>query len=108
VFIGADRFVGKVPAGRHQGKPEFLQQQVMQRRIGQHDPQARIAGRHPVRDPRTSVPVQQCDGGGRALQQGGLLIADRAEGGDRREAGRHEGERFFLAPFARAQRKHRR
>jgi len=34
VFIRADRFVGKIPAGGHHGETEFLHQNVVERSVG--------------------------------------------------------------------------
>ncbi len=43
-FVGANRFVAQVAAGRHDRKSEFGHQQMMQRRVGQHRAEVRIAG----------------------------------------------------------------
>src|SRR5258708_27110851 len=43
-FVNADRLVSQISAGGNNWELELLQQKMMQRRVGQHDPPTRAAG----------------------------------------------------------------
>ncbi len=68
-FIGADRFIREIAAGRDDGKAKVGKQQVMQRRVGQHDAHVGIARRHGVGKRRSGAARQQHDGRGGGCQQ---------------------------------------
>ena len=57
-FVGDDRLVAAVAAGRDDRKAKLAQQQMMQRRIGQHDAEPGIAGRDAGRDQRRTPAVR--------------------------------------------------
>ncbi len=61
-LFDADRFVAEVAAGGDDGEIELAQQQVMQRRVGQHHAQGGVAGGDIVGDGRIGLAGQQHDG----------------------------------------------
>ena len=54
-FVRANRFIAQVAAGGDDRKAEFGQQQVMQRRVRQHDAEMGIAGSHGICDLRFAI-----------------------------------------------------
>ena len=42
----ADRLLAEVAAGHHQGRAEGVEQQLVQRRVGEHDAEVAVARRH--------------------------------------------------------------
>ena len=53
-LVDADRLVAQVAAGRHDREAQLGQEQRVQRRVGQHDAQVGVAGRHLGGDPGCS------------------------------------------------------
>ena len=43
LFVGADRFVGKIPAGSNNREAQIMEKKMMERSIGQHDAEIRIS-----------------------------------------------------------------
>ena len=106
-LIGAERLVAEVPASGHNRKVELAQQQVMQRRVGQHHPEVRIPrgdGHGQWRCVDRELPAAKQDDGclGRA-QQSLFERRDFAELPDRVERREHQREGFLLALLAVAQ-----
>ena len=60
-FANGDGFVVKITAGRNHRQREFAEQQMMQRRIGQHDAKTGIAGGDAWRKEGVILRAQQHD-----------------------------------------------
>ena len=76
-LVDGDGLFAEVAAGRHDRKAQRAHQQMMQRRIGQHRAEQRIAGRHASATRRTAPP-QQHDRPLGTCQQGSFLGRNRA------------------------------
>ncbi len=68
IFVG-NRLLGPVAACHHQRNPvKIMQQQVMQRRIRQHDAEERVVRRHALGDGAADALCQEHDRASRGLQ----------------------------------------
>ena len=106
-----DRLVGEVAAG-HDEDPgpaggrgaEGVEEQVVQRRVGEHETQEAVAGRdrggHRAPAAAVRAAPEQHDRAAVALQQRRLVRADLADRPDRCQVGCHEGERLVLPDLA--------
>ena len=101
--VADQRLFGKV-AGRHdQRAPGFCEQQVMQRRVGQHHADHRIARGEIRRQPRILASRDQDDGPFDRGQQLALGIGETGGCFGVGQGTDHDGERFLIASFAAAQ-----
>ena len=109
VLVG-DRLVGDVAARHHQRHrvAEITEQQVVQRRVCQHQAEIRGARGDALGDRRIRPARHEHDRSRQILQQRGLVLVDVREPLRGREVGNHQRERPLLAMLARAQRAHRR
>jgi hypothetical protein len=108
VVAERDRLVADVAARQHERHAGVAEQQVVQRRVGEHHAQFRHAGRDPVGDRRARGPRRQHDRPRRRRQQRHVLLAERHERTRRRHVRRHERERPVLAVLTGAQPRDRR
>ena len=83
VFSKADGSIGSVGAGQHQsvgyrrcGTRDGCEQQVMDRRVGQHKPDQRAAGCDGVGERRVLAASQQHDRSGRTRKHRGFSVVD--------------------------------
>ena len=103
VVVGVgDRLVGHVAAGQHERAGHVTEQQVVQRRVRQHQAEMPVTGRHRVRDRCRAVgpPGQQHDrprAAGQHPLRGGIDLAQRPRGG---QVADHHRERLVLAVLA--------
>ena len=108
-FVDHHRLVGEVAAGADQRAADVRHQQVMQRRIRQHQAEQRASGGD-VGGHRAltleSTPVEQDDGRFRRGEQARLRWREHAEGCRRRQVRAHDGERLLLAMLPRAESGH--
>ena len=95
--IGADRFIAEVAAGRHHRKAELAQQQVVQRRVRQHDAQVGVAGRHLAATGASAPPAQQHDRGLGRSQQAFSRRRHFAAGACLLQVTRHQGKGLISA-----------
>jgi len=107
VVPGGDRLVARVAARHHQRPADQLQQQLVQRRVGGHDPDAREARRHRRREGGARDPREQHDRALARAEQSVLVRPDHAQPGGVGDGAHHDGERLRLAGLARAQAPHR-
>ena len=103
VVAERDRLVADVAAGQHERGAGVGQQQVVQRRVGEHDAELARARGHGGRDVGPGAPARQHDRPRRRGQERDLLVAQRDERPRGRQVGRHEREGLLLAVLARAQ-----
>ncbi len=103
VFIGADRFVAEVAAGGHDGEAEPGEEQVMERRVGEHHAEVGVAGGDGHRQwliaRRRLAPPEQDDGGFGGAEEALFEGRDFARGLDAGQRREHEGEGLFFAVF---------
>ena len=99
-----DRLVGDVSAGQDDRPGYGGEQQVVQRRVRQHDAELAVARRGGVRDGGAAAAGQQHDRAGRAGQQGRGRVVDLGQLPRRGQVGGHDRERLVLAVLARPQR----
>ena len=108
VLGGDDGLLGEVAAGRHHRPAELRHQQVVERRVGEHQAELRLPRGHLVGDRRTRQARQQHDGClGRRQQVGGRFI-HRAQRAGGVEVGHHQRQRLGGALLAPPQLGHRR
>jgi hypothetical protein len=69
-----DRLLAHVPAGHDKSIERFIEEQMMERRIRQHETQARISGSHAAGDPRLFAPGKKNDRPPGSLKQGAIRI----------------------------------
>jgi hypothetical protein len=100
LFPAHDRLFAEIAAG-HDQRPKFAarEQQMMQRRIGQHYAEVREAGRDSGRNHRLRTPAQQYDGPARAGQLSRRFVIHQAKAGGVFEAAYHQGEGLVAAPL---------
>jgi hypothetical protein len=102
-LVGADGLVGQVAAGGHHGEVQLPQQQMVQRRVGEHHPQVGVPGGH-VRGHRGSGPAgEQHDGGLRPGEQRLDLRRGLAHRANLIEVPGHQGEGLVAAGLAGSQ-----
>ena len=96
VVVGGQGLVGEIARGQHHGASERLEQQVVQRRVGQEDAQPPVAGRNGRGEAWQPAPTgsQQDDRPGGAREQRPLQCPDAAQGLDRGGVPDHDGERL--------------
>ena len=99
-----DRLVGDVSAGQDDRTGHGGEQQVVQRRVRQHDAELAVARGGGVRDGGAGPAGQQHDRAGRAGQQGGGRVVDLGQFRGRGQVGGHHRERLVLAVLALAER----
>jgi hypothetical protein len=107
VAIG-NRLLAAVAAGHHQHRRTLsgyalgkgLQQEMMERRVGQHQPQGPVAWGHVGRHWAGGPLLEQNNGPARRLQQGGLAFTDEAEAPRCLQVGHHQGKRLGFALLA--------
>ncbi len=104
VVAEGDRLVGDVAAGQHERRAHVAEQQVMQRRVGEHHPEVGRARRHGRRHRRIRAPRREHDRSARRAQQLARPVVERDKCLGRLKVWRHHGERPLLAVLARAQR----
>ena len=108
VLVG-DRLVGDVAAGHHDGvdavrmSGEVREQQVVHRRVGEHDPELGCARRDRVRHSRRGEPRREDDRACVRAQQLGLREPELDEPRGRPHRADHQREGLVLAVLARAQ-----
>ncbi len=111
VVLVGDRLVGDVPAGQDDRVGHGLEEQVVQRGVGQHDAELTVGrcggGRDGGAGPGLFPARQQHDRPGRAGQQVRGRGVDLGQLPGRGQVGGHDRERLVLAVLARAQRGHR-
>jgi len=107
VIVRRERFVGEVAGGHHERpRAQPVQQQDVQRRVGQHDAVHCRVRRDRVREWRIIAPVHEHDRRLGAGQQRLGDVGDLREAADGREVGRHHCQRLGLAVLALAQPPH--
>ena len=84
-----------------------MQEQVLHRRVGQHDAQLRQTVGKAGGERRVRPLAHEHDGPLRPREHAGLLVAHLAHLARVVDRGGHHGERLALAPLARAQLRHR-
>ena len=62
VVVPGNRFFRKIPAGHNQRALDIAQQDMVQRRVGQHDAEIVVVGRNVAGDGRLVPPAQEDDG----------------------------------------------
>ena len=102
-----DRLVGDVARGHHERHAEVGEQQVVQRRVGEHQPELARARGDGRRDRRAVPPRREHDRPLARAQQPQRLVAQLDEARRGRDVPDHQRERLLLAVLARAQRRHR-
>ena len=105
VELGADRRVGAVARRHHQRPVDRRHQQVVQRRVRQHQPKPVGVGRDLERDAagHAGAPVDQHDRPLGRGQERGLVGVDVGQRPRRGQAAHHDRERLVVAVLARAQ-----
>ncbi len=112
VVVGErEGFVGDVAAGEHQRCGDGVQQQVVQRGVGQHQAEFPVAGRDGLGDggggggvpTGVGAVLQQDDGGLPAGEQAFGEVVDVAQRAGGVQGGHHDGERLVRPVFAGAQ-----
>jgi hypothetical protein len=99
VAVG-DRVPGQVATGHDECvAARVVQQEMVQGRGGQHDPEAGIAWRHRLGEGSWAL-AQEHDRPRRPLQQSGLDLRDLGEAACRSEVGDQHGERLGVASLA--------
>ena len=108
VAVG-DRLVGHVGAGHHERLADFVQQQVVKRRVREHHAELGRSRRDRLRRPAHRAPRVASTIGRSGLGQQLRGRPRRATRATRRRAERrrHQRERLVLAMLARPQRRHR-
>ncbi len=102
VAVG-DRLVRDVAAGHHQRPARVAQQQVVERRVGQHHAEVRRGRRHRGRHRRPRPPRRHDDRPVAAPQQALVRGAEARERPRRLAVGGHHRERLLLPALARPQ-----
>ena len=102
LVVGRQRLVGQVAGGQDDRAADRLEQEVVERRVGQEHAQAPVAGGHGGRDARVGRPgVPRA---GRSVVRAGedrpLQGAEPAQGGGRTRVADHHRERLRPAPLA--------
>jgi hypothetical protein len=104
LLVDADRVVADVAAGGDQGETEIGGQEVVDRRVRQHEAEPGIPRGDAVRDAARSrastAPPNENDGRGGGSQEAGLGRVEVGEVGGRGERGTEEGQRFGFAVLA--------
>ncbi len=104
VVVGRQRLVGEVAGGHHQrAGAEAIEQQDVQRRVGQQHAVGCRVGRDGVRQRGGIVAVHDHDRSLRPGQQRLREVAHMREAADRRQVGRHHRQRLRLTVLPRAQ-----
>jgi hypothetical protein len=106
VVVGVgDRLVRHVAAGQDDGAADLGQQQVMQRGVGEHDPQLAVARRDRLGDRGAGPARQQHHRPPGSGQQRLARLVHLAQLPRGRQAGDHQRERLVLPVLARPQRR---
>ncbi|MEJ2492478.1 MAG: hypothetical protein P8Y84_12820 [Desulfuromonadales bacterium] len=104
VLIG-NRFIGKIGTGHDQGTKRLREEQMMKRRIGQHDAEISVIGGKTRRQAMSGPFLHQHDRSFHTGQKPRLEVVDKGQFARRRQVFDHQGERFFIALFTAAQRR---
>ena len=99
VVVDRDRLVGQVPARHHERPADVVQEEVVEWRVGEQEPDPGRA-RGDGRGERGLVASRRARSGARRLRAG---RAPRGELGEQGGVGGHHCERLLLAALARAQ-----
>ena len=100
----ADRFIGQVGAGHHERRDAHVaEQDRVQRRVREHEPEVPVPGGDRVGDPSVRLPLQQHYGTAHALQQLALCFRNVAERRDLLSARSHQRKGLLLPAFALAE-----
>ncbi len=100
LVVDRDGLVGAVPACHHERPADVVAEKVVQRRVRQHQPQPRRAGRDRGSERRSVTTPHEHDRACGALEQCPFL---RRELCQRARVGRHHRKRLLLAELARPQ-----
>jgi hypothetical protein len=100
VIVVDDRLVGAVPAGQHDRTGGGLEQQVVQRSVGQHDAERAVPGGGRRGDAGARAPGEQHDGTAGTGQQGRRYRVDLAQPPHRGQVRGQDRERLVLAVLA--------
>ena len=107
VAVG-DRLVGDVAAGHHQRPTGVGEEQVVERRVGQHQPElGRARGDRRPRAPRPAAAGRGRSGARGSPSSSASAGPSSTSSARRPEVGDHHRERLLLAVLARAQRRDR-
>ena len=98
--VDRDRLVGAVSARQDERRAEIGAEEMVERRVGEHQPEPGRPRRDGRRERRIRVAAQEHDRPGRQVQQRPLLCGDR---GQRVGLGGQHRERLLFAVLARAQ-----
>ena len=96
--------VGDVPRGHHEGAPDLAEQQHVERRVHQHQPDGRQAGRDPVREPRVRPAREQDDRPLDRLEEPGLFARDDGQALGGVQIVDHHGQRLRIPALPLAER----
>ncbi len=103
MLVGQHRLAGEVARGRHQRSAEVVQQQGMQRRVGQQTADLCETGRDQRRQSRIAAFGQQHDGAGRRSDEAFLFRRNVHDGAQGLAVTHHHRQRFGRARLAFAQ-----
>ena len=105
-IVGGQRLVGEVARGEDEGPPDGLEEEMVERGVGQEDPEAGVPGRNRRGQARLAPAAgdEEDDRAFRAVQQASLDGADTGERLRGRHVGDHDRERLGPATLAVAQR----
>src|SRR5215510_6725542 len=105
IFEG-DRLVAPIPTRHDQREVDSSEEQMLERRVGQHHAEMTQSRSHLIGHALTcpqGTPWQKHDGARGRLEQSRLRIRDDAESACRLEAAHHHGQRLRIARLATSQ-----
>ena len=96
-----DRLVRPVSAGHHQGHvAQVMQEQMVQRRVGEHNAEVWVAGGYRFGDLCAGPPAQEHDRTPWRLEQAKLVPTRKAQRSHCRQVADHDCQRFLIPVFS--------